>query len=389
MREAANIEELRVRARRRLPRAIFDFIDGGARDEVTLRRNRRAFEAVLFNASMMIDASEVVQSTELFGTPMASPVILGPTGLAGLSWPRGEIEVARAAQSANAIYVAPLNSSCTLEEVAQAGSEHLWWQLYVSKNRERTESHIERAQSVGYRAMVLTIDVQLASIRERDVFNGFTIPPRITARNAIDVLRRARWLRSVLLGPRITLANHVDPAGGPSDLLSLAQLTAKEIDSSLTWEQLRWFRERWTGPLILKGIMNQEDARRAVDHGADGIVVSNHGGRQLDGMPASIEVLPSIADAVGSQIEVLLDSGVRRGSDVVKALALGAKAVMVGRPYLYGLAAHGGAGVGRALGIFRDEVAETLGLLGAPDIAQLSRDAIYPPGANVQDAIRT
>ncbi|MEM7250425.1 MAG: alpha-hydroxy acid oxidase [Pseudomonadota bacterium] len=378
MRAAINIEELRTRARRRLPRAIFDFIDGGARDEVTVRRNRRAFEAILFNPSVLIDASAVSQSVEVFGRTLSTPVVLGPTGLAGLSWPHGEVEVARAAEAMGTVYVAPLHSSCTLEEVAASVAQPPWWQLYVSKDRDRTERQMARAAAAGFDALFLTVDVQLASLRERDAFNGFTVPPRITARNAFDTARRIGWVRDVLLGRPITLSNHVEP-GGPQDLLSLAELTAREIDPSLKWSELGWFRSRWSGPLVLKGIMSADDARRARDQGVDGIVVSNHGGRQLDGTPASIEVLADIVDAVGEDLTVLLDSGVRRGTDVVKALALGARAVLVGRPYLYGLAAQGRAGVERTIGIFRDELHEALGLLGVPDVKALSRDVIIRP----------
>ena len=253
----------------------------------------------------------------------------------------------------------------------------LWFQLYVWQNRDLTRSFVERARAAGYRALILTVDVPVISLRERDLRNGFTIPPRLTIRNVLDAARRLGWIRRVLMGPRLTLANLVGAPGAPrTDVVTLGGVANRQVDPSVSWADLTWFRSLWSGPLLLKGVLTAGDARRAVDHGVDGIVVSNHGGRQLDGTPASIDALPEVADAVGGRAEILLDGGIRRGADVVKALALGARAVMVGRPYLYGLSAGGQAGVEQALGILRREVDHTLALVGVPRVADLDRSVV-------------
>jgi L-lactate dehydrogenase (cytochrome) len=256
--------------------------------------------------------------------------------------------------------------------VAAGAPGPLWFQLYVWQNRDLTRSFVERARDAGYRALVLTVDVPIISRRERDIRNGFTIPPRITVRNALDTIRRVGWMRRVLFGPRLTLANLVGAPGAPrADLVTLGGVAHRQVDPSVAWADLAWFRSLWQGPLLLKGVLTAADARRAADHGVDGLIVSNHGGRQLDGTPASVEALPEIADAVGDRVEVLLDGGVRRGADVVRALALGARAVMIGRPYLYGLAVGGTAGVRRALDILAGEVDHTLALVGVPRVGDL------------------
>jgi L-lactate dehydrogenase (cytochrome) len=369
---ALTIDDLRRIARRRLPRAVFDFVEGGAGDEWTVARNRAAFERLLFRPRTLVDVSKRELATVVLGERVTTPVLVSPTGMAGLCWPKGEVAAARGAQDVGTIYTLSTHSSCSIEEVAAGAPGPLWFQLYVWQNRDLTRSFVERARAAGYRALVLTVDVPIISRRERDIRNGFTIPPRITVRNALDTLRRVRWMRRVLFGPRLTLANLVGAPGAPrTDIVTLGGVANRQVDPSVAWADLAWFRSLWQGPVVLKGVLTAADARRAVDHGVDGVIVSTHGGRQLDGTPASIEALPEIADAVGHRIEVLLDGGVRRGADAVRALALGARAVMIGRPYLYGLAAGGQAGVRRALGILAGEVDHTLALVGVPRAGDL------------------
>jgi L-lactate dehydrogenase (cytochrome) len=375
---ALTIDDLRRLARRRLPRAVFDFVEGGAGDERTVARNRAAFERLLFRPRALVDVSKRDQATVVLGERVSTPVLMSPTGMAGLCWPKGEVAAARAAQDAGTIYTLSTHSSCSIEEVAAGAPGPLWFQLYVWQNRGLTRSFVERARAAGYRALVLTVDVPIISRRERDLRNGLTIPPRITVRNALDTLRRVGWMRRVLLGPRLTLANLVGAPGAPrADIVTLGGVAHRQVDPSVAWADLAWFRSLWQGPLVLKGVLSAADARRAAEHGVDGLIVSNHGGRQLDGTLASVEALPEIADAVGDRIEVLLDGGVRRGADVVRALALGARAVMVGRPYLYGLAAGGTAGVRRALDILAAEVDHTLALVGVPRVGDLDRTVVH------------
>jgi L-lactate dehydrogenase (cytochrome) len=373
------IEDLRRQARRRLPRAVFDFVEGGAGDERTLRRNREAFERLTFSPRVLVDVAKREQATTVLGQRLDTPVLIAPTGMAGLCWRRGEIAAARAAHRQGTVYTLSTHASCSIEDVAREAPGPLWFQLYVWQNRGLTRAFVERARACGYQALVLTVDVPVISTRERDIRNGFTIPPRLTLANVLDTVRRVRWIRGVLLGPRLTLANLVGAPGAPrTDVVTLGGVANRQVDPSVTWADLAWFRSLWPGPLLLKGVLSVEDARKAVAHGVDGLVVSNHGGRQLDGAPASIEALPAIVDAVGERVEVLVDGGIRRGADVVKALALGARAVMIGRPYLYGLAVDGQAGVEHALTILRNEIDKTLALLGTPRIHDLTRGQIVP-----------
>ena len=374
---AHTIDDLRRVARRRLPRAVFDFVEGGAGDERTVARNRAAFERLLLQPRVLVDVSKREQATVVLGERVATPVLVSPTGMAGLCWPKGEVAAARAAHEAGTIYTLSTHSSCSIEEVAAAAPGPLWFQLYVWQNRDLTRAFVERARAAGYRALLLTVDVPVISRRERDLRNGFTVPPRLTVRNVVDTIRRVGWVRRVLLGPRLTLANLVGMPGAPrTDIVTLAGVAHRQVDPSIAWADLAWFRSLWSGPLLLKGVLTVADARRAAEHGVDGLVVSNHGGRQLDGAPATVEALPEIVDAVGGRMEVLLDGGVRRGADVVRALALGARAVMVGRPYLYGLAVGGSAGVRRALEILANEVDHALALTGVPRVGDLDRTVV-------------
>lgn len=377
-----NIEDLRARARRRLPRALFDFVDGGGEDEVTLRANRAAFERITFRPRALVDVSRRDMRTTVLGVPLAAPLVLAPTGMPGLLWPRGEVAAARAAQAKGSIFTLATRATCSIEEVAEATGGHVWFQVYVWSDRDVTRRLVERAKAAGAKAMFLTVDVQVVSQRERDLRHGFTVPPKVTVRNALDTLRRVDWLARMLRGPKLTDRNFLGlaVAAGGTDLVRLGGYVTSLYDASVDWDDFRWFRRIWDGPLVIKGIMTAEDATRAIDEGADGIVVSNHGGRQLDHLPQSIDALPEIADAVGHRAEVLLDSGVRRGSDVVKALALGAKACLVGRPALWGLASGGQPGVERAIEILRAEIDRTLGLLGRPRLADLDRSAVRRAG---------
>ena len=288
---------------------------------------------------------------------------------------------ARAAAGHNVIFTLSTLGACSVEEVAEASNGPLWFQLYVMKDREVTRALVERAQRAGYRALCLTVDLPVLGQRERDLRNGATIPPKITVRNVVDVLRRPGWLRRVWLGPEITFQNFVGSSTAlTTEMGTLWQYVNSLNDPSVTWDDLAWFRSLWPGPLAIKGIMTGEDARRAVSEGIEAIIVSNHGGRQLDALPSAIETLTEIVDAVGDRAEVILDGGVRRGSDVVKALALGARACMIGRPMLYGLGAAGEAGVERSIEILQNEIDRTLALLGRPTLADLDRSAVRMVG---------
>jgi L-lactate dehydrogenase (cytochrome) len=374
------IEDLRRRARNRLPRAVFDYIDGGAEDEVTLRANRQAFERVAFRPRALVDSGTPDLSTTVLGQHIGCPIILAPAGLVGLFWPNGEIAAARAAARFGTIFSLSTVSVASLEEVAASGTgAGLWYQLYIFRDRGLTRSMVERALAAGYQALCVTIDVQVAGARERDVRNGFTVPPRITLANLADAVRHVGFLREVLMGPPITFRNVSRHATSRTEAVSVAGYVNQQFDPTLTWADIDWLRSIWPRPLLLKGIMTAADARLAVEHGVDGIVVSNHGGRQLDSLPATLDVLPEIADAVGGDLEILLDSGIRRGSDVAKALALGARACLIGRPYLYGLASAGRAGAELALGMLVKELERTLVLLGRPSAAALDRSVIWMP----------
>ncbi|NRD65144.1 alpha-hydroxy-acid oxidizing protein [Corallococcus exiguus] len=381
MPKTANIEDLRQRARRRIPRFLFDFVEGGADDEFTVRANREAFGRHAFRARSLVDVSTRDLSTTLLGQRLELPLILGPVGLAGLLAPGGERLAARAAVKKGALFTLSTMSVCTIEEVAAAVPAPGWFQLYIWKDRGITRSLVERAKAAGYTALCVTVDVPDMGNRERDVRNGFTVPPRLTVANAFDLLLHLGWVLRMTRSPRATFGNFEDSkALTRRDAVSVAAYTSRQFDASVTWADLEWLRELWPGPLVLKGLSCAEDARRAVEHGVQALVVSNHGGRQLDGLPAALDVLPEIVDAVGGRAEVILDGGVRRGSDVVKAIALGARACMIGRPYLYGLAADGQAGVELALELFRKEIDRTLTLLGCPRLDQLDASYLRGPG---------
>jgi L-lactate dehydrogenase (cytochrome) len=374
--QAINIEDLRSRARRRLPKAIFEFIDGGAQDETTLRANREDFQKWRFRTRVLTDVSRRDQSITLFGQHCASPLVLAPTGLAGLLSRRGELAAARAAEKYGVPYCLSTMATCSIEEITTETTQPKWFQLYVLRDRGLTKEFIERARASRCTALVLTVDTKVQGPRERDMRNGFTVPPRFTVATILDFARHFSWLFDVGLGPRIAFRNFEGTKAAATDAVTITEFIAGQYDLTVNWRDVEWFKSAWGGPVLLKGVLSVEDAGLAAAHGADGVIVSNHGGRQLEGAVSAVHALPAIADAVGDRLEVVLDGGIRRGADVVRARALGAKACMIGRAWLYGLASAGQAGVERALEILRDEIDITLTLLGRPTLAEVDRDAL-------------
>ena len=364
MRALLNVDEARSRAKRRLPRIAFDFIDGGSDDEVTLRENRRAFEQVELRPRQLVSVLERDQSVTVLGQQIDSPVILAPTGYARLAGNGGDLAGAVGAGRSNTIFTLSTMATHSIEEVAAVATGPLWFQLYLVKERSVNEQLVERAKAAGYGALVVTVDVPVISVRERDVRNGLTIPPRLRSRTALDMLRHPRWLREQLRP--MAFANFRDTGLiSPKRAVEHAKwVRATLAHAGATLADLEELRGLWEGPLIVKGILTADDAVVAVDAGADGIVVSNHGGRQLDGAVTSLSALPEIADAVGDRAEVLLDGGVRRGTDVVKAISMGAGACLVGRPWLWGAACGGADGVEQVLRLLHEEIDRTLALVG-------------------------
>jgi isopentenyl diphosphate isomerase/L-lactate dehydrogenase-like FMN-dependent dehydrogenase len=378
-----NVEDLRPLARRRLPRVVFDYLDGGAEGEVTLRENCRAFAEVTFRPRYAVPVGGGDLRVRVLGHDLSFPALLAPVGFSRLMHPGGEVAAARAAGSAGTAFLLSTISGHRLEAVRAASSGPVWYQLYLVGGRAAALSAIERARACGFSALVVTIDTPVAGMRERDYRNGMSelLSGSLAARLPFlpQLLARPRWLARFLLdGGLPRLQNVVLPGQGPMRLLDVGASLAQ---SAVVWEDLRWIREAWGGPLVIKGVLTGDDARRAVDEGARAVVVSNHGGRQLDGVPASLKALPEVVQAVGGQTEVLMDGGVRRGGDIVKAVCLGARAVLIGRAYAYGLAAAGEAGVARALEILRADVERTLKLLGARSIADLDRSYVNVPAA--------
>jgi len=366
-----SVAAMRELARRTLPRPVFDFADGAAEDERTLRRNEAAWHEVDLVPRPLNGTATRDLSVDLFGRRLALPVIIGPTGLSGLFWPGGEMAAARAAAAAGTAFCLSHASVCRLEDLPSTGNAPRWMQVFVYRERDFTGEFVSRAEASGYDALVLTVDNQLTGNRERDLRNGFTIPPRFKAADIAGMAMKAPWLLRMRTSlPRITFANYVRP-GRPADLKSLAQQMNSLLDPSLSWRDVAWLRGIWKKPFILKGILHPEEARMAVDHGVDAIIVSNHGGRQLDGAISGFDALPAIVAAVGGRIPVLVDGGLRRGADVVKAIALGARAALIARPQLWGLAVAGEEGVAHVLDIFRREMDRAMGLLGVADLAGL------------------
>jgi L-lactate dehydrogenase (cytochrome) len=363
-----NIDDLRELAKKRVPRAIFDYAAGGAYDERTLSRNTADLDAMTFRQRVMVDVSSVTLATVLAGTPASMPLAIGPTGLAGLFHADGEILAAKAAAACGIPYCMSTMSICSIEDVRAATQRPFWFQQYLMKDRGFNQELIDRAAAAQCSALMLTLDLQVLGERRRDPRNGLTIPPRLTLRNAWDVATKPSWALKVLFGKRRTFGNLAGRIGGSSGIRTLSEWTASQFDPSANWRDVEWVRSRWPGKLILKGVLDAEDARLGVAAGADAIVVSNHGGRQLDGAPSSISVLPEIVEVVDGRCEVLFDGGIRSGQDIAKAVALGARGALIGRSFLYALAAAGEAGVTKAVEIMRNELRVTLALTGTTSI---------------------
>jgi L-lactate dehydrogenase (cytochrome) len=364
-----NIADLRQLAKKRIPRAIFDYAAGGAYDERTLLRNSADLDAMTFRQRVMVDVSNISLGTTMAGTAVSMPLAIGPTGLAGLFHADGEILAARAAAACGIPYCMSTMSICSIEDVRAATQQPFWFQQYLMKDRGFNQELIERAAAAQCSALMLTLDLLVLGERRRDPRNGLTIPPRLTLRNAWDVATKPSWALKVLFGKRRTFGNLVGRIGGSSGVRTLSEWTATQFDPTANWRDVEWVRSRWPGKLILKGVLDADDARFGLAAGADAIVVSNHGGRQLDGAPSSISVLPEIVAAIDGRCEVLFDGGVRSGQDIAKALALGARGTLIGRTFLYALAAAGQAGVIKAIEIMRNELRTTLALTGTSTIA--------------------
>jgi L-lactate dehydrogenase (cytochrome) len=374
-----HIEDLRRIARRRIPRAIFDYADRGSYDEASLRANREDLQALKLRQRVMIDVSDRSTATTMLGEPVTMPVGIAPTGLTGLFHADGEILGCRAAHAFGVPFTLSTMSICSIEDVAGAVDKPFWFQLYVMRDRGFSRSLVERAIAAKCSALVLTLDLQIQGQRHNDIKNGLAVPPKLTLRNMLDVATKPAWAMKVLQGKRKSFGNLADAPGAKEGLNTLSHWIAGQFDPSLSWKDVEWIRSIWPGKLILKGVLDVDDARIAASMGADAMVVSNHGGRQLDGAPSSISVLPSIVEAVGDQTEIMMDGGVRSGQDVLKALALGAKSCLIGKAWLYGLAAGGQQGVTQALEVIRKELDISMALTGTRDVREVTSEVLYAP----------
>jgi L-lactate dehydrogenase (cytochrome) len=371
MKQITCIEDLRQLHKRRVPKAFFDYADRGSYTEDTLRANRADLEAIKFRQRILVDVSKRDLSTTILGEPASLPLILAPVGLLGMQHSDGEIAACRAAQAAGIPFTLSTMSICSIEDVAAAVDKPFWFQLYVMKDRGFIKSLIERAIAAKCSALVLTVDLQVIGQRHQDIKNGMTIPPQWSLAKLIDFATKPAWVAGVMRGKRRTFGNIVGHIKGTESITQLSHWTNSQFDTTLNWKDVDWIRSIWPGKLILKGILDVEDAEEAVKTGAHAIVVSNHGGRQLDGAPSSTEVLPEIVDTVGSKMEIMFDGGIRSGQDVMRALALGAKSCMIGRAFVHGLGAGGQAGVEKALDLIRNELNVTMGLCGVNTIAEI------------------
>jgi len=374
--QALTIADLQRQARRRVPKMFYDYAHSGAWTEGTYRRNEADFHEIALRQRVLVDMTDRSLRSTMVGEDVAMPVALAPTGLTGMQHADGEILAAQAAEAFGVPFTLSTMSICSIEDVAAATIKPFWFQLYVMRDRAFVENLIGRARTAGCSALVLTLDLQILGQRHKDLRNGLSAPPKWTPKHAFQVATRPRWALEMLGTKRRSFGNIVGHATNVSDLSSLSSWTAEQFDPKLSWDDVAWIKERWNGKLILKGILDPEDARRAADTGADAIIVSNHGGRQLDGAASSISMLPRIVEAVGERIEVHMDGGIRSGQDVLKAVALGAKGTYIGRPFLYGLGADGRAGVTRALEIIRNELDITMALCGRRDIRDVGRDVL-------------
>jgi L-lactate dehydrogenase (cytochrome) len=373
---ANSIEDLRQEARRRVPKAIFDYADRGSYDEVTYDRNLADLRALEFRQRVMVDVSAQQLATTILGEPWSIPLGIGPTGLTGLFHANGEMLGARAAQDFGVPFCLSTMSICSIEDVAGFVKKPFWFQLYLMRDRGFNLELLERAKAANCSAIMLTVDMPVQGLRRRDPKNGLAIPPRLTLKNAFEVAMRPAWALKVLTGRRRTFGNLEARMKGTGGLKTLSEWIANQFDPSVSWKDLAWLRQHWPRKIIIKGVLDPEDARLAVQHGVDAMVVSNHGGRQLDGARSTISALPGIVDAVAGGCEILFDGGVRSGQDVLKALALGARGCLIGKAFLYALAARGEAGVTLALEIIRRELAVSLALTGANDVRNVSRNIL-------------
>jgi len=370
------IEDLRVLAERRVPRMFYDYADSGSYTEGTYRANESEFQKIKLRQRVAVNLANRSLRTQMIGVDVAMPVALAPIGMCGMQHPDGEIHAARAAEKFGVPFTLSTMSIASIEDVAAHTKAPFWFQLYVMKDRDFVERLIDRAKAAKCGALVLTLDLQILGQRHKDLKNGLSAPPKPTIANLINLATKPRWCMAMLGTPRRTFGNIVGHVKGVADMSSLGSWTADQFDPALSWADVEWIKKRWGGKLILKGILDAEDARLAADTGADALIVSNHGGRQLDGALSSIEALPGIVDAVGSRIEVWLDGGIRSGQDVLKAVALGAKGTMIGRSFLYGLGAMGEAGVTKALQIIAKELDTTMAFCGRTDVRRVDRSIL-------------
>jgi L-lactate dehydrogenase (cytochrome)/(S)-mandelate dehydrogenase len=383
--DAVNIDDLRKLAKKRMPKIAYDFVEGGVEDEDGLERNERMFRQHRLVPRYLVDVSVRDQSTELFGRRYSSPIGISPTGILALFRPGADLMLAEAARKANVPFIMSGSSTASIEDLARVAPEHGWYQLYAARDKSISEDMIRRAADAGLSTLVLTVDVPVHSNRERNVRNGFTRPLKLSLGTRLDALRYPGWLADYLRNGTPMFPNWQPYAPAGADADTVAAFVASQTTPELTWKDVERFRALWPRSFVLKGIMHPEDAARAADLGCDGVMVSNHGGRQLDRAPSPLEVLPAIAATVGERLTLLLDSGVRRGADVLTALCLGAKFVFCGRPTLYGAAAGGSAGAAKALGIFRREIDLTMGQIGVASLDKLGPDFLLwerEPGAN-------
>ncbi len=370
------IEDLRVLAKRRVPRMFYDYADSGGWSESTYRANEEDFQRIKLRQRVAVDMTNRTLASSMVGIPVAMPLALAPVGMTGMQHADGEILAARAAAKAGVPFTLSTMSICSIEDVAENTDKPFWFQLYVMRDKDFVSRLLARAKAAGVSALVLTLDLQILAQRHKDLKNGLTAPPRLTIPNIIDIGMKPRWWTAMLGTKRRTFRNIVGHAKGVSDMSALGAWTAEQFDPRLSWDEVKRIRDEWGGKLILKGILDPEDAEMAAQTGADALIVSNHGGRQLDGAISSIAALPAIAQAVGSRIEVHMDGGVRSGQDVIKAIALGAKGVYIGRAFTYGLGAMGEEGVAKALEIIRKELDLTMALCGHRDIKNVTADIL-------------
>ncbi|MEI8153254.1 MAG: alpha-hydroxy acid oxidase [Hyphomicrobiales bacterium] len=370
------IDDLRTRAKRNVPKMFFEYADAGSYNEETLRANRSDMERIKLRQRVLVNVDQRSTATTILGEPAPVPLALGPIGLGGMMHGDGEILACRAAQAAGIPYTLSTMSINSIEDVAGAVDKPFWFQLYVMRDRGFIRELIQRAVAAKCSALMLTVDLQVLGQRHNDVRNGLTVPPEIKFKNIVDIATKPAWALSILKGKRKTFGNLAGHVKGMENINSLAEWTASQFDPTLSWKDVEWVKSLWPGKLILKGILDVDDAKIAVTTGADAISVSNHGGRQLDGAPSAIVSLPRVVDAVGSEIEVMFDSGVRTGADMMRAMALGARSCLVGRPYIYGLGAGGQAGVARAIDILKKELDVTMALCGVKSISEINRDVL-------------